>query len=301
MNKLILFSIFDRAHVTETISQKILEKCKLIDSTKNTYGLGVDKQKEIVGEEFGAKTIVTITNLSPKLAAIILEFPFGQIYQRPILDSRSREIITVASLAASGMLPQLNVHEYAALNVGLKKSELEAINLQIAVFYGMPKGINAMKELQNASAKFKTDKNLHDKDMSSTVNFRTPKEYYDFGVKKIRELYGEKLGARVMAKLYDISPEFALYTVQCLYGRVYGDETLTLKEREMVAIAALATGASYEKLEDHVYAALNVGLSEQEIREIVLQMAVYAGFYNTENAMKIVTKVFHEVNGSASK
>ena len=105
---------------------------------------GLIKLKEIDGEA-GQQVIDGLADISPDLAEIIIEFGFGDIYQRPGLDLKSRELATVAALAAlGGCQPQLNVHINGALNVGCQPKEITETIIQIALYAGFPACLNAM-------------------------------------------------------------------------------------------------------------------------------------------------------------
>ncbi|HHO56304.1 MAG TPA: carboxymuconolactone decarboxylase family protein [Trueperaceae bacterium] len=105
---------------------------------------GLKKLQEIDGEA-GKKVIESLASISPDLAKYTIEFPFGDIYQRPGLDLKSREIATVAALTALGhSLPQLNVHINGALNVGCKPEEIVEVIIQMAVYAGFLAALNAM-------------------------------------------------------------------------------------------------------------------------------------------------------------
>jgi len=108
------------------------------------YESGLIKLNEIDGEA-GQKVIDSLATISPDLAKYTIEFPFGDIYQRPGLDLKSRELATVAALTALGnCLPQLNVHINGALNVGCKPEEIVEVIIQMAVYAGFPAALNGM-------------------------------------------------------------------------------------------------------------------------------------------------------------
>lgn len=108
------------------------------------YENGLVKLAEIDGEA-GQKVIDSLQAICPDLAKYTIEFPFGDIYQRPQLDVKSREIATVAALTALGhCAPQLNVHINGALNVGCKPDEIIEVILQMAVYAGFPAALNGM-------------------------------------------------------------------------------------------------------------------------------------------------------------
>lgn len=99
---------------------------------------------EIDGEA-GQRVISALAGIAPDFATYVLEFPFGDIYSRPGLDLRAREIATVAALTAMGTAtPQLKVHIEAGLNVGLSRDEITEIIMQMAVYAGFPAALNGL-------------------------------------------------------------------------------------------------------------------------------------------------------------
>lgn len=93
----------------------------------------------------GEKVIDSLADIAPDFARYLLEFPFGDIYARPGLDLRAREIATIAALTAIGHAqPQLKVHIAAGLNVGLTRAEIVEIVMQMAVYAGFPAALNGL-------------------------------------------------------------------------------------------------------------------------------------------------------------
>jgi 4-carboxymuconolactone decarboxylase len=106
------------------------------------YRRGWEKLKEIDGEA-GERVMETLKDVFPDLARYTIEFPFGDIYSRPGLDLKSREIAAVAALTALGhAAPQLKVHLNAALNVGCTRTEIIEVIIQMAVYAGFPAALN---------------------------------------------------------------------------------------------------------------------------------------------------------------
>ena len=99
---------------------------------------------EIDGEG-GEKVVASLSDIAPDFATYLIEFPFGDIYSRPGLDLRAREIATIAALTAMGnAAPQLKVHIQAGLNVGLSRDEIVEIVMQMAVYAGFPAALNGL-------------------------------------------------------------------------------------------------------------------------------------------------------------
>lgn len=99
---------------------------------------------EIDGEA-GEKVAAALADIAPDFATYLVEFPFGDIYARPGLDLRGREIATIAALTAMGTAaPQLLVHIEAGLNVGLSREEIVEVIMQMAVYAGFPAALNGL-------------------------------------------------------------------------------------------------------------------------------------------------------------
>lgn len=93
----------------------------------------------------GQQLVDTLAARFPDFARYLLEFPFGDIYSRPGLALRDREIATVAALCAMGhAAPQLRVHLHAALHVGCTPEEVIEVVMQMAVYAGFPAALNGL-------------------------------------------------------------------------------------------------------------------------------------------------------------
>jgi 4-carboxymuconolactone decarboxylase len=105
---------------------------------------GTRALSEIDGQA-GENVIAALADIAPDFARYLIEFPFGDIYSRPGLDLRAREIATIAALTAMGnAAPQLKVHIEAGLNVGLSREEITEIIMQMAVYAGFPAALNGL-------------------------------------------------------------------------------------------------------------------------------------------------------------
>ncbi len=108
------------------------------------YERGWGKLKQVDGEA-GERVIESLKDIAPDLGRYIIEFPFGDIYSRPGLDLKSRQIATVAALTALGNAqPQLKVHIHGALNVGCTREEVVEVIIQMAVYAGFPAALNGI-------------------------------------------------------------------------------------------------------------------------------------------------------------
>jgi 4-carboxymuconolactone decarboxylase len=113
-------------------------------NTENRYQRGLAKLREIDGQA-GENVLESLRDIAPDFARYLIEFPFGDIYSRPGLDLKSREIAVVSALTALGNAqPQLKVHIQGALNVGVTQSEIVETIMQMAVYAGFPAALNGL-------------------------------------------------------------------------------------------------------------------------------------------------------------
>ena len=126
-------------------------------------------------------------------------------------------------------------------------------------------------------------------------------DYAAIGRKKLLEIDGEA-GVKVEETLNDICPDLARYLIEYSFGEIYARETLDNRTKEQAVVAALtAMGTAAPQLKVHIHAALHVGCTPEEIREIIIQMSGYAGFPATLNAMGTLIEVLKETGQTLSK
>jgi 4-carboxymuconolactone decarboxylase len=91
------------------------------------------------------------------LGRSIVEFVYGEVYMRPGLSIRDREIAVVATLVALGRSSQLPQHLRASVKAGITPDELREIVLQTATIAGFPPAMNAMSQLKSVLAEHDAD------------------------------------------------------------------------------------------------------------------------------------------------
>jgi 4-carboxymuconolactone decarboxylase len=102
-------------------------------------------------------------------------------------------------------------------------------------------------------------------------------------------------GAAVVESLKDVAPDLAQWIIDFSYGDVMSRPGLDLRSRQFATVAALtAMGTAAPQLKVHIAGALNVGCQPAEIVEVILQMAVFAGFPAAINALNLAREVFRE-------
>ena len=112
------------------------------------------------------------------------------------------------------------------------------------------------------------------------------------GEERLKQLnYANSIGP----KLAEVSPELNRYRKEFAFGDVHSREGLSMRDHELVILSGLcALGYAAEELRSHINLGLNAGLTRQEILEIFIQLAVYAGFPAAVNATFIAKEVFDD-------
>ncbi|OPY26284.1 MAG: Carboxymuconolactone decarboxylase family protein [Methanocella sp. PtaU1.Bin125] len=98
-----------------------------------------------INPENAARLEENLRDVAPDMAGYVFAFAYGDIYSRPGLDVRSRELATVAALTALGNAPlQLKSHISGALNAGWSREEIVEAIMQMAVYAGFPAALNGL-------------------------------------------------------------------------------------------------------------------------------------------------------------
>lgn len=93
----------------------------------------------------GKAVVERFSDFAPAFGEQLVSFIFGDIYARPQLDLRTRQIVTIAALTALGhALPQLEIHVRGGLRAGLTEDDIIEIMHQVAAYAGFPAALNAL-------------------------------------------------------------------------------------------------------------------------------------------------------------
>ena len=117
---------------------------------------------------------------------------------------------------------------------------------------------------------------------------------YSRGLENLRTVDAEA-GERVIESLQDIAPDLGRYIVEFAFGDVHARPGLDHKARQIATVAALtALGNAAPQLKFHINGALNVGLTREQVVEVIMHVAVYAGFPAALNGIFVAKEVFAE-------
>jgi len=256
------------------------------------FKLGWEKLKEIDGEA-GERVIKSLEDISPELGKFIIEYAFGDIYIREGLDMKSKEIAVVAALTAMGNAePQLKVHINGALNTGSTINEVKEVILQMSVYSGFPSSINGMNALREVLTE-RQENGIKDnvgKEASNNINT----DRLTLGEKEFSTL--DSMQVEKLKNIYDdFSPELVQFTLEYGYADIFSRDNLSKKHRQIATISALtALGTAKPQLKFHINAGINIGITVDEIKEIMLLMSIYSGFPSAINGTNVLKEVLSE-------
>jgi 3-oxoadipate enol-lactonase/4-carboxymuconolactone decarboxylase len=112
------------------------------------YDAGLKVRREVLGDAHVDRALATADEFSGDFQEFITRYAWGEIWDRPGLDRRSRSCVTLTALVAGGHLDELAFHTRAALRNGLTPNEIKEVLLQAAVYCGVPAANSAFKVAQ---------------------------------------------------------------------------------------------------------------------------------------------------------
>jgi 4-carboxymuconolactone decarboxylase len=118
---------------------------------------------------------------------------------------------------------------------------------------------------------------------------------YEKGLKNRSKVFGDR-GEERRKEFEEVNPDFAKLITENIFGDLYEREGMDDKTREMIILAILCALGKEKEFGFHVHAALNVGMTKEEIQEILMVCAFYAGVPNTVASTNSTLSVFKERN-----
>ena len=123
----------------------------------------------------------------------------------------------------------------------------------------------------------------------------TDEQHFENGVSILKKMIGEADAERVRQGWREISPDLERLILEFVAGRMWARSALDLKTRSLSTVAALTALGRTSALELNIRMAMGNGATKQDVLEIMLHMAPYAGFPAVWDAMKIASQVFNPI------
>jgi 4-carboxymuconolactone decarboxylase len=113
---------------------------------------GLALRKQVLGAQYVEKSMAAADAFSMPMQELSTEYCWGHVWTRPGLALRDRSLINIAMISARNRPHELKLHVKAALNNGLSREEIREVLLQVAVYCGVPAGIDSTRIAREAFA-----------------------------------------------------------------------------------------------------------------------------------------------------
>ena len=219
----------------------------------------------------------------PELMEILRRFVFGDVFDTGVLDDQARELITVTVLACLQALPQLKSHTAAALNVGVQPIRIREAVYQLAPFIGFPRTLNAVATINEVFQDRSIELPLPAQGTVADV------DRYSMGLAEQASLYGNEIQENLANLPEPFNEAMPRFLTEFCFGDFYTRGGLTLPERELLVLCALATiGDTSAQLGPHGRACIQVGNTKTAVVAALVHCFPYIGFPRAVAAIRAV-------------
>lgn len=120
--------------------------------TTEKYEKGLALRKEVLGAEYVEKSFANADEFSRPMQALSTEYCWGHVWTRTGLSRRDRSLLNIGMISALNRPHELKLHVKAALTNGLTRDEIREALLQVAVYCGVPAGLDSTRIAREAFA-----------------------------------------------------------------------------------------------------------------------------------------------------
>jgi 4-carboxymuconolactone decarboxylase len=122
---------------------------------KELFDKGLKVRREVLGSEYVDNAIKNADDFSRPLQEFVTEYCWGELWNRPGLDRKSRSMLNLAMLAALNRPHEIKLHIRGAINNGMTKDEIKEVFLQVGVYCGVPAAVDAFRSAREVFAEMK--------------------------------------------------------------------------------------------------------------------------------------------------
>jgi 4-carboxymuconolactone decarboxylase len=109
------------------------------------FAKGLKVRREVLGEAHVNKSLAAADDFTAPMQKLVTEWCWGEIWTRPGLDRRTRSFINLAMISALNRPNEVRLHVRGALNNGLTPEEIREVMMQVAIYCGVPAGLDSLK------------------------------------------------------------------------------------------------------------------------------------------------------------
>jgi 4-carboxymuconolactone decarboxylase len=221
-----------------------------------------------------------IDSVSPGLAAYTDGTLLGEVWKRPGLSARDRSIVTVSALIARNQTARMSHYLGLALDNGVKPGELSEIITHLAFYSGWE---NAMSTAAAAAEVFQ-QRGIGADQLPPAKAQLLP----------LNEAAEKQRAATVEQNFGSVAPGVVRYTTDTLFRDLWLRPALAPRDRSLVTVSALIASGQVAQVAYHLNRAMDNGLTQAQVSEVLTQLAFYAGWPNVFSALPVVKDVFEK-------
>ena len=121
---------------------------------KERFDQGLKTRREVLGAEYVDKAMAGVDDFNKPFVDLLNTYCWNDIWNRPGLERKTRSMLNLAMLSALGKEHELKLHINGALNNGLTKEQIREVFLQVAIYCGVPAGVDSFRIAREAFAEY---------------------------------------------------------------------------------------------------------------------------------------------------
>jgi len=119
---------------------------------KATFERGLQIRKDTLGADFVENSLKTADDFNMPMQELTTEYCWGYVWGRPGLDRKTRSMLNLAMISALNRPHELKMHVKGALKNGVSKDEIREVFMQVAIYCGVPAGVDSFRVAREAFA-----------------------------------------------------------------------------------------------------------------------------------------------------
>jgi 4-carboxymuconolactone decarboxylase len=125
--------------------------------SQEVFDLGLSIRKKVVGEKYVHQSMSTADDFNRDFQHLVTEYCWGAVWGREGLDHKTRSMINLSMIATLNRPHELKLHVMGALRNGVTKEEVSEILMQVAIYAGVPAGVDGFRIAREAIEQFEAD------------------------------------------------------------------------------------------------------------------------------------------------
>lgn len=251
------------------------------------------------GTDDPARAARSMERRNGALGSFAIDHVLGDLWSRPNLSRRDRSLIVVTFLSVIGSTEELRFHLRGGLNHGLERHEIREVVNQVAGYAGFPMAMQATRIVDEVLADIDGVERLPMKEPATPVD---DPDRWAAATDVLGTLFGGRAATdpdEARAGIVESLGGVGEMAFDWGFGELWARNELSRRDRSMVTVAILAILKCEAELAIHVPAALNHGVTRDEVEEIMVQLTVYGGFPKAVEGIRAARAAFAKIDARA--